>query len=133
MRVENLTVPSSEISTRGVVETGENVMVGGTIIVGSSSANVLLRAIGPSLADAGIANVLQDPTLELRNGQGALLAANNNWRDTQESEINATTIPPTNNLESAILQNLGPGNYTAIVRGIDGTTGVALVEAYQLP
>jgi hypothetical protein len=122
----------ANISTRGVVETGDNVMIGGTIIVGSSSTNVLVRAIGPSLADAGVANALADPTLELRNGQGALLATNNNWRDTQESEIIATTIPPANNLESAILQNLAPGNYTAIVSGVNGTTGVALIEAYHL-
>jgi hypothetical protein len=122
----------ANISTRGVAQTGDNVMIGGTIIVGSSFTNILVRAIGPSLAGLGVANALADPTLELHDGQGALLAANNNWRDTQEFEINATTIPPTNDLESAILQNLAPGNYTAVVRGLNGTTGVALIEAYQV-
>jgi len=79
-----------------------------------------------------VPNALQDPTLELHDGNGALLAANDDWRSDQEAEIIATTIPPTSDLESAIVQNLVPGNYTAIVKGTDNTTGVALVEAYAL-
>jgi hypothetical protein len=88
-----------------------------------------VRAIGPSLPLPG---ALGDPTLELHDGNGALVASNDNWRTDQEAEIIATGIPPTNDLESAIVQNLAPGNYTAIVRGVNNTIGVALVEAYGL-
>jgi hypothetical protein len=122
----------ANISTRGFVATGDNVMIGGTIIIGSAPTRVLLRAIGPSLTTFGVPNALPDPTLELHDGNGALIAANDNWRSDQEAEIIATTIPPSNNLESAIVRNLAPGNYTAIVRGVNSTTGVALVEAYGL-
>ena len=122
----------ANISTRGFVETGDNVMIGGTIIIGSAPTGVLLRAIGPSLTNFGVPNALQDPTLELHDGNGALMASNDNWRSDQENEIIATTIPPTNDLESAILQTLSPGAYTAIVQGKNDSTGVALVEAYQL-
>jgi hypothetical protein len=122
----------ANISTRGFVETGDNVMIGGTIIIGSAPTRVLLRAIGPSLTNFGVPNALQDPTLELHDGNGALMASNDNWRSDQEAEISATTIAPTNDLESAILQTLPPGAYTAIVRGSGNSTGVAVVEAYQL-
>jgi len=122
----------ANISTRGFVNTGDNVMIGGTIILGTAPVNVLLRAIGPSLAGAGISNALSDTTMELRDSNGTLLAFNDDWRTDQEAAIIATGIPPTNNLESAILRTLAPGAYTAIVRGYQGATGVALVEAYQL-
>jgi hypothetical protein len=122
----------ANISTRGFVETGDGVMVGGAIIVGSAPTRVLLRAIGPSLTNFGVPNALQDPTLELHDGNGALSASNDNWRSDQEAEIIATTIPPTNDLESAIVRDLAPGNYTAIVRGVNSTTGIAVVEAYGL-
>ena len=122
----------ANVSTRGFVSTGDNVMIGGTIIIGSVPARVLFRAIGPSLTNFGVPNALQDPTLELRDGNGALLFANDNWRDTQEAEIIATGIQPANDLESAILGTLPPAAYTAIVRGNNDSTGVALVEAYQL-
>jgi hypothetical protein len=127
----NRTVDSKlgNISTRGLVQTGDNVMIGGFIVLGPDSQKVIVRAIGPSLPLAGN---LSDPTLDLRDGNGALLRSNDNWRSDQEAEIIATTIPPSNDLESAIVQNLTPGNYTAIVRGVNGTTGVALVEAYGL-
>jgi hypothetical protein len=91
-----------------------------------------LRAIGPSLASVGISGALADPTLELHDGNGTIIASNDNWRSDQEAEIIATTIPPNNDAESAIVQTLAPGSYTAIVRGTNNTTGVALVEAYQL-
>jgi hypothetical protein len=117
------------ISTRGLVQTDNNVMIGGMIVQGQSPLRVIVRAIGPSLPVPG---ALGDPTLELRDGNGALLAANDNWRSDQEAEINATGIPPSNDLESAIVRDLTPGNYTAIVRGVGNTTGVALVEAYGL-
>jgi hypothetical protein len=119
----------ANISTRGLVQTGDNVMIGGLIVLGQNPVRVIVRAIGPSLPVPG---ALGDPTLELRDGNGALLAANDNWRSDQETEIIATTIPPSDDLESAIVRNLAPGNYTAIVRGADNATGVAVVEAYNL-
>ncbi len=122
----------ANISTRGLVQTGDNVMIGGTIIVGSSTTRVIIRAIGPSLTNFGVANALQDPILELHDGNGALIAANDNWRSDQEAEIIATNLVPTNDAESAIVRTLSPGGYTAIVRGRNGTSGVGLVEAYQL-
>jgi hypothetical protein len=119
----------ANISTRGFVQTGDNVMIGGFIILGNEDENVLIRAIGPSLP---LADTLADPLLELHDADGSILAMNDNWRDTQEAEIQATGIPPTNNAEAAIISTLAPGNYTAIVRGVGDTTGLALVEAYAL-
>jgi len=126
------TVPAklANISTRGLVQTGDDVMILGTIILGDAPAKILFRAIGPSLPVPG---AMQDPTLDLHNGNGDLISSNDNWRSTQEAEIIATTIPPTSDLESAIVATLDPGEYTAIVRGANSTTGVALVEAYHLP
>jgi uncharacterized Zn-binding protein involved in type VI secretion len=120
------------LSTRALVQTGNNVMIGGFIITGSGQKRVIVRAIGPSLAQHGIANPLQDPTLELHNGNGAIIAFNDNWRDTQETQIQATGLAPTDDRESAIVRSLTPGNYTAIVRGKNNTIGVALVEVYGL-
>jgi YVTN family beta-propeller protein len=122
----------ANISTRGFVQTGDDVMIGGTIVTGSVSANVLIRAIGPSLTSSGVPNALQDPTLELHDSFGALVSSNDNWRTNQESAIRATGLAPKNNAESAILATLAPGAYTAIVRGKDNGTGVGLVEIYQL-
>ena len=119
----------ANISTRGLVQTGDNVLIGGLIVLGQNPLRVIVRAIGPSLPVPG---ALGDPTLELRDGNGGLVAANDNWRGDQEAEIIATTIPPANDLESAIVRNLAPGNYTSIVRGVNNTTGVAVVEAYDL-
>lgn len=118
-----------DISTRGRVDVGDNVMIGGLIVAGVASQKVIVRAIGPSLPVAG---KLADPTLELHDGNGGLLASNDNWRSDQEAEIIATTIPPSNDLESAIVALLPPASYTAIVRGVNNTTGVALVEVYAL-
>lgn len=122
------------ISTRGFVESGDNVMIGGLIAGGSGGGNtrVLIRALGPSLATFGINGALQDPTLELRDANGGLLRANDNWQGDQQGEIEATLIPPPNAAESAIVATLPPGNYTAIVRGKSGTTGIALVEVYNI-
>jgi hypothetical protein len=120
------------ISTRALVQTGDNVMIGGLIITGTGQENVIVRAIGPSLAQYGITNPLADPTLELHDGNGALIAFDDNWKDSQEAEIQATGLAPSNDLESAIVAPLAPGNYTAIVRGKNDTIGVALVEAYGL-
>ena len=121
------------ISTRGLVGTGNNVMIAGTIVLGQSTQRVLIRAIGPSLA-AVFDGTLADPTLELRDGNGGLIRANDNWHDdpAQASLIMATGIPPTNDLESAIVETLAPGSYTAIVRGVNEGTGIALVEIYGL-
>ncbi len=121
----------ANISTRGLVQTGDNVLIAGTIVLGETSQRVLVRAIGPSLQIAG---KLQDPSLELRDGNGALLRSNDNWRSDQEAEIIATTIPPGNDLESAVVATLpsSGASYTAVVRGVNNATGVALVEVYAL-
>jgi len=124
----------ANISTRGLVETGDNVMIGG-IIVGPDEAadgSILLRGIGPSLSDFGITDPLADPTLELRDGNGALIVSNDNWRSTQEVAIEDTGLAPNDDLEAAILATLAAGNYTAIMRGVGETTGIGLVEAYHL-
>ena len=122
------------ISTRGFVGIDDNVMIGGFVIGNNGgSANILVRAIGPSLTNFGVANAMQDPTLELHDGSGAIIASNDNWKDTQQTEIQATGLAPTDDAESAILASLAPGSYTAIVRGKNSTTGVALVEGYHLP
>ena len=116
------------------VQTGDNVGIGGFIITGTAPKHVLLRAIGPSLTQSGVPDALADPVLEL-HGPGAFVTIiNNNWRDdpAQEAAIIATGIPPTNDLESAIDAPLAPGAYTAIVRGNGNTSGVALVEVYDL-
>jgi hypothetical protein len=122
----------AQISTRGNVLQGDNVMIGGFIVSGVTT-KVIARAIGPSLTSFGIANALADTTLELFNGNGTSIGLNDDWRSNQEQEIINTTVPPSNNLESAIVSSLVPGPYTAIVRGKDNTTGVALVEVYGLP
>ena len=119
------------ISTRLRVLTGENALIGGFIVTGTEPKRVLIRAIGPSLSSAGVQGALDDTTLELF-AEGQSLALNDNWRDTQESEIADTTIPPSNDLESAIVRTLDPGAYTAVVRGKNDTTGIALIEAYDL-
>jgi hypothetical protein len=122
----------ANISTRGLVGTDPNVMIGGMIITGDEAKRVLFRAIGPSLTSKGVSGALQNPTLELRDKSGTLIAFNDNWRSDQEQEIIDTTVPPENDAEAAIVWNLAPGNYTAILRGSGGASGVALVEAYGL-
>ena len=119
------------ISTRCKVETGDDVMIGGFILQGDEPADVLVRALGPSLSDANVSDALSDPVMELHDANGAVIT-DNDWRETQEPEITATTIPPANDRESAIRVTLPPGAYTAIVRGNDDVTGVALVEVYLL-
>ena len=122
-------------STRGLVGRGDDVMIAGFILDNSATGNGLravVRAIGPSLATAGVAGTLQDPALELHDANGALIVSNDNWRDTQQAELQATGIAPTNDREAAILRTLPAGSYTAIVRGVNNSTGVALVEVYVL-
>jgi hypothetical protein len=120
------------ISTRMEVQTGNSVLIGGFIVGGSGSMQILLRALGPTLQNFGVAGFLADPTLELHDGSGNLLKSNDNWKDTQQAEIMATGLAPPNDLESAILDTFTPGNYTGIVRGKNNATGVALIEAYDL-
>jgi len=121
------------ISTRGFVQTGDNVMIAGVIVGGSGgSQKVIVRALGPTLRNFGVANALADPTLELRDINGNLIQSNDNWRSTQQAEIIATGLQPPNDAESAIVATLAPSNYTMIVRGVNNTTGVALVEVYRL-
>jgi outer membrane biosynthesis protein TonB len=120
------------LSTRMRVQTGDNVGIGGFIITGSTPKRVLIRGIGPSLVAFGITDALADPTLDLRAPDGSRILANDNWRDTQQTEIEATGIPPQNDLEAAIVATLPPGSYTAILRGKSQGTGVGLVEIYDL-
>lgn len=122
----------ANISTRGQVEEGDNAMIGGFIIGGDESVRVLVRAIGPSLSTQGITQPLADPVLELHDGYGQIVATNDDWRSTQQTEIIATGLAPADDKESAILVTLYSGGYTAIVRGPDGKAGVALVEVYDL-
>ena len=129
------------ISTRGFVQTADNVMIGGFIVQGTEAKRVIIRVIGSELIPFGVPNVLNDPTLDLHNGAGALIASNNNWQTTiiggiitadQVSAIQNSGHAPTQASESAIIATLPPGNYTAIVRGMNNTTGNALVEVYDL-
>src|SRR5213082_1700578 len=123
----------SNLSARGFVGTGDNVLIGGLIIGNGEPPVIVLRAIGPTLGSFGIAQPLQDPTLELRDANGALIAFDNDWKDNTPTGIKAALLKPTDDRESAIVASLAAGNYTAIVRGKNGTTGVALVQAYRLP
>jgi hypothetical protein len=129
------------ISTRAFVQTGDNVMIGGFIVQGTQTNRVIIRAIGPDLTQYGVPNALANPTLELHDSTGLLIASNDNWRSTiiggiittgQMRDILASGYAPANGLESAIIADLPAGNYTALVRGVNDTIGVALVEAYDL-
>ena len=123
----------ANISTRGVVETGTDAMIGGFILgKGPDPSRIIVRAIGPSLSEAGISGTLTDPTLDLRDSNGELVRSNNNWKESQQAEIEATGIPPRNDLEAAIVATLPPAPYTAVVSGVNNGTGVGLVEVYQL-
>jgi glucose/arabinose dehydrogenase len=127
----------ANISTRAFVGTSSDVLIGGFILGGGKigAAKLIVRAIGPSLAQRGIANALLDPTLELHDGNGTLLVANDNWQENtdQAAQLRASGIAPTNDLESAIATSLAPGAYTAIVAGKNASTGTAVVEIYNLP
>ncbi len=119
----------TNLSTRMVVQTGDNVLISGFIINGTASKKLLLRALGPSLPVPG---TLSDPTLELHDASGALIASNDNWRSTQEAEILATNKAPSNDSESALIATLAPGLYTVIAKGVNNTSGVGLLEVYDL-
>ncbi len=128
----NTTSKLANLSTRGLVGGGQNVMIGGTIVTGPDAARVVFRALGPSLTGAGIANALADPQLDLFDGNGTKILSNNDWKDSQQAAIANSGLAPTNPLESAILTDVSPGNYTAIVTAANGAAGVALVEMYHL-
>ncbi|MEY2560172.1 MAG: hypothetical protein QOG51_587 [Verrucomicrobiota bacterium] len=124
----------ANLSTRGYVGGGDNVMIAGLIIGNGDSPLMVLRAIGPTLTSAGITNPLLDPTIELFDGNGVSIGFNDNWKIPQLQAVRGTKLDPTDDRESAIVNLfLTPGNYTAIVRGKNDTTGVALVEAYRIP
>jgi hypothetical protein len=129
------------ISTRAYVQTGENVVIGGFMVQGTQPKRVIIRAIGPGLTSYGIPNALVNPTLELHDGTGALMASNDNWQQTiiggiiisdQRGDIRNSGYAPGDGRESAIIAELPAGNYTAIVRGVNDTTGIALIEVYDL-
>ena len=131
----------ANISTRSFVQTGDNVMIGGFIVQGAQPKRVILRAIGPELTQYGVPDALVNPTLELYDANGTLIASNDNWRTTiiggiitsdQRSDIRNSGYAPGDGRESAMIADLPAGNYTAIVRGANNTTGVALVEVYDL-
>ena len=122
------------ISTRGFVGTGDSVLIGGFIVTGNGMVNskVLVRALGPSLTARSVNGALQDPVLRLFNSSGAVIATNDNWKDTQQTLIQATGHAPTDDREAAIYASLPAGSYTAIVTGANNTTGVALVDVFNL-
>jgi sugar lactone lactonase YvrE len=122
------------ISTRGTVQGGNDVLIAGFVVGGNGpvGTSILVRALGPSLAAFGVANPIPDPVIELRDSSGTLIASNNNWRDTQASAINATTLAPSDDRESAILATLRGGAYTAIVGSATGDPGTAVVEVYNV-
>ena len=131
---EPVTEKLRNINARGLVGTGNDVLIGGFIVGGNGLANnaILVRAIGPSLSQAGVSNPLADPTLELHNSSGALIASNDDWQDSQEEQIVAAGLPPPDPNESAIYAILPAGSYTAVVRGAGDTDGTALVEVYSV-
>jgi Domain of unknown function (DUF4394) len=133
--VVDISVPTAtrllNISTRGRVGTGDDVLIGGFINRGGG--RLLLRALGPSLTAFGVPSPLPDPVLTLKDSNGATLATNDNWQSSQATDITATGLAPTNDLESAILTSLPAGSYSGIVSGTGSATGVALIEVYQLP
>jgi hypothetical protein len=120
----------SATAENSAVQTGDNVLFAGFIVLGSNSQKVIIRALGPS---TGVAGALADPTLELHDGNGATLESNDNWVDSPHKQaIIDSTIPPPGNAESAIVRTLSPAQYTAIVRGANNSTGIAVVEVYAL-
>lgn len=128
----------TNVSTRGFIGTNDNVMIGGTIVGGGlgtngdGSSEVLVRVLGPELTSFGITDAVLDPTLDLVDGNGNLVGSNDNWRDSQQAAIQATGLAPRDDREPAILTTLIQGNWTAIVRGKNNTTGVGLIEVYRI-
>jgi hypothetical protein len=128
----NTTSRAVNLSTRGRVGTGEDVMIAGFILTGNQPARIGLRALGPSLSAAGISDPLADPELELYDGNGFLIFENDSWRSEQETEIIAAGIAPTQEQEAAIIVTLPGGNYSAVARGVNGSEGVSLIDIFDL-
>ena len=122
----------ANISCRLTVGTGENQAIAGFIITGNQAKDMVVRAIGPSLAQFGVTGLLANPALEIHDQTGAIIASNNDWRSSQSAEIEASGLAPTNDAEAAIRLTLAPGSYTAVMHDETGGTGVGLVEAYDL-
>jgi hypothetical protein len=122
------------VSTRGLVQGGENVLIAGFVIGGTGQigTSILVRALGPSLSNFGVTNALPDPVLEVRDASGVLLASNNNWKDTQEEAITNSHLAPSNDKEAAVLIPLHGGAFTAVVGSATGAPGIAVVEVYNL-
>jgi len=121
-----------DVSTRLQVDTGQHVGIIGFIISGSTSKQIIVRALGPTLAQFGVPGVLQNPALDLYDSSNNLIASNDNWKSSQQVEIQASGYPPGDDREAAIIQTLAPGNYTAVVRGVNATVGAALLEVHDL-
>src|SRR3954447_7218520 len=117
------------LSTRMVVQTGDNVLIGGFIVYGTGQKKIAVRALGPSLPVPG---KLSDPLLELHDATGAVVASNDNWRGVQETELTAAGLAPASDLESALITTINPGAYTVVVKGVNNATGVGLMEIYDL-
>jgi hypothetical protein len=131
----SLASPASQplnISTRLRVDTGNNVLIGGFIVSGIAAKKIIVRGLGPSLAAFNVPGYLADPVLELYDSSGQLLATNDNWKQDQRTEIENSGVAPSNDLESAIVRTVLPGNYTAVLRGTNNTVGIGLVEVYDL-
>jgi hypothetical protein len=125
----------ANISTRAFVSTGDNIVIAGFILGGNSGDDrIVVRGIGPSLTASGVPNAMANPTMELHDGNGALLIANNDWQDNpaQAAELTAAGLAPTNQLESGIAVTLPPGLYTALLAGLSNGTGIGVVEIYDL-
>jgi hypothetical protein len=122
----------SNISTRGFVGTGDDVLIGGVIINGTSDKTVTIRARGPSLAEFGVSGLVADPVLELFDVSGALIDRNDNWRDHQNANLTRSDLRPSNDFEATITRLLPPGAYTAVVRGANQSTGIGIVEVFDV-
>src|SRR5437773_781248 len=131
-RISALPAQALNISGRARVETGEGVAISGFIVTGTALKRVGVRALGPSLANFGVSGPLADPIIQLRRRDGSLVMANDNWKDTQQAKITGAGLAPSNDKEAALIATLPAGNYTAIVSGKNGGTGVALAEVYDL-
>lgn len=124
----------TNVSTRGHVGLGDDVMIGGFIAGGGNgSIEIVVRGLGPTLTQFGVAGALSDPKLTLLDVNGNVVRSNNNWKDTQQAAIQATGLAPPNNVESALVVTVAAGNYTAILEGSNGGTGIGLVEIYKVP
>jgi hypothetical protein len=122
----------ANIATRGRVNGGDQVLIGGFIVGGYKPETVVIRGIGPSLSAFGVANALADPFLTVRDGQGTVIVSNDNWETTQKQALIDSSLAPTNSKEAAVLTDVQPGNYTAVVSGVNNGAGIGVVEVYNI-